>query len=343
MNAAEPCLSLARLASPPAGQPGRQLADRHDRKRGACRCVAAAGRWEGGHRACKLFRSWPCGPSTSQLAHTPCPSRFPQLVHSDYNYEETLSTLRYASRAKFIKNKPRVNEDPKVGWLGVAVTCSEGCVRGLLSSQAEQPALGSHALSKLRQAMRLPPVRCLHHVKHAHPLLLSAMHLRTPCCGSFRQRLPASKPSWLSGSSSARQAQSWAALRRQRPWVQQRRQQAAVVVAERAQWLRRQGQQPSGRPCGRSCSARCGRRPAWRHLQRHGRRLRHRPGEGSGVGWLRNAAGWGSLKLTILCEATCMFRALLYRSNAADNAAAFGTQLPLNSPAPLPVQAAAGG
>lgn len=32
---------------------------------------------------------------------------------SSYNYEETLTTLRYASRAKNIKNKPRVNEDPK--------------------------------------------------------------------------------------------------------------------------------------------------------------------------------------------------------------------------------------
>jgi hypothetical protein len=32
---------------------------------------------------------------------------------ADYNYEETLSTLRYANRAKNIKNKPVVNEDPK--------------------------------------------------------------------------------------------------------------------------------------------------------------------------------------------------------------------------------------
>ena len=29
------------------------------------------------------------------------------------NYEETLSTLRYANRAKNIKNKPTINEDPK--------------------------------------------------------------------------------------------------------------------------------------------------------------------------------------------------------------------------------------
>lgn len=32
---------------------------------------------------------------------------------SDNNYDETLSTLRYANRAKNIKNQPRVNEDPK--------------------------------------------------------------------------------------------------------------------------------------------------------------------------------------------------------------------------------------
>ena len=32
---------------------------------------------------------------------------------ADWNYDETMSTLRYASRAKNIKNKPRVNEDPK--------------------------------------------------------------------------------------------------------------------------------------------------------------------------------------------------------------------------------------
>ena len=32
---------------------------------------------------------------------------------ADYNFEETMSTLRYASAAKKIKNKPRINEDPK--------------------------------------------------------------------------------------------------------------------------------------------------------------------------------------------------------------------------------------
>ncbi len=29
---------------------------------------------------------------------------------ADWNYDETLSTLRYANRAKNIKNKPRINE-----------------------------------------------------------------------------------------------------------------------------------------------------------------------------------------------------------------------------------------
>ena len=36
---------------------------------------------------------------------------------ANYNYEETITTLRYANRAKNIKNKPRVNEDPKDAML----------------------------------------------------------------------------------------------------------------------------------------------------------------------------------------------------------------------------------
>lgn len=32
---------------------------------------------------------------------------------SNDSFEETMSTLRYASRAKSIKNKPKINEDPK--------------------------------------------------------------------------------------------------------------------------------------------------------------------------------------------------------------------------------------
>ena len=36
---------------------------------------------------------------------------------ADYNFDETLSTLRYANRAKQIKNRPVVNEDPKDAML----------------------------------------------------------------------------------------------------------------------------------------------------------------------------------------------------------------------------------
>jgi hypothetical protein len=32
---------------------------------------------------------------------------------ASYNYDETMGTLRYASQAKRIKNKPKINEDPK--------------------------------------------------------------------------------------------------------------------------------------------------------------------------------------------------------------------------------------
>ena len=33
---------------------------------------------------------------------------------ASYNFDETLSTLRYANRAKSIKNKTKINEDPNV-------------------------------------------------------------------------------------------------------------------------------------------------------------------------------------------------------------------------------------
>ncbi len=36
------------------------------------------------------------------------------LSPASYNYDETIGTLRYANRTKMIKNKPKINEDPKV-------------------------------------------------------------------------------------------------------------------------------------------------------------------------------------------------------------------------------------
>ena len=39
------------------------------------------------------------------------------LSPADDNYDETISTLRYANRAKNIKNKPKINEDPKDAML----------------------------------------------------------------------------------------------------------------------------------------------------------------------------------------------------------------------------------
>lgn len=39
---------------------------------------------------------------------------FQAISPADVNYGETLSTLRYANRAKNIINKPTINEDPNV-------------------------------------------------------------------------------------------------------------------------------------------------------------------------------------------------------------------------------------
>ena len=38
---------------------------------------------------------------------------FAAVGPADYNFDETMNTLRYANRAKNIKNKPKVNRNPK--------------------------------------------------------------------------------------------------------------------------------------------------------------------------------------------------------------------------------------
>ncbi|XP_064445899.1 kinesin-like protein KIF17 isoform X3 [Mirounga angustirostris] len=70
------------------------------------------------------------------------------LSPADNNYDETLSTLRYANRAKNIKNKPCINEDPKDALLReyqeeikklkaiLAQQMSPSNLSALLSSQA---------------------------------------------------------------------------------------------------------------------------------------------------------------------------------------------------------------
>ena len=65
------------------------------------------------------------GPCTGLLGWNTKTVMIANIGPADYNYDETLSTLRYANRAKNIKNKPRINEDPKA-------SCSATCLCILL-------------------------------------------------------------------------------------------------------------------------------------------------------------------------------------------------------------------
>ncbi|XP_077581597.1 kinesin-like protein KIF17 [Stigmatopora nigra] len=67
------------------------------------------------------------------------------LSPSGADYEETLSTLRYANRAKSIQNRPRVNEDPKDALLRQYREEIEK-LRGLLSAPVA-PILGDAPLT----------------------------------------------------------------------------------------------------------------------------------------------------------------------------------------------------
>lgn len=61
------------------------------------------------------------------------------LSPADNNYDETLSTLRYANRAKNIKNKPKINEDPKDALLRQYQEEIEK-LKAMLMGQMEVPA-----------------------------------------------------------------------------------------------------------------------------------------------------------------------------------------------------------
>ncbi|XP_061543979.1 kinesin-like protein KIF17 [Phycodurus eques] len=65
------------------------------------------------------------------------------LSPADSNYEESLSTLRYANRAKSIQNRPRINEDPKDALLREyqeEIKKLRALVSGQMSSAAALPS-----------------------------------------------------------------------------------------------------------------------------------------------------------------------------------------------------------
>ncbi|XP_067101509.1 kinesin-like protein KIF17 [Osmerus mordax] len=70
------------------------------------------------------------------------------LSPADNNYEESLSTLRYANRAKSIQNRPRINEDPKDALLREYQEEIK-LLRALISGQ-----LGTTNLSSLLEGQR---------------------------------------------------------------------------------------------------------------------------------------------------------------------------------------------
>ena len=75
-----------------------------------------------------------------------------------YNYDETVSTLRYANRAKNIKNKPKINEDPKDAMLR-EYKAQIDQLKAILEAQAAgQPLDGRWA----GEGMEQPPGQVVH-------------------------------------------------------------------------------------------------------------------------------------------------------------------------------------
>ena len=64
------------------------------------------------------------------------------LGPANYNYDETLSTLLYATRARDIKNAPKINEDPKDALLGQLKAQIEALKKQLADRNAQASADG---------------------------------------------------------------------------------------------------------------------------------------------------------------------------------------------------------
>ncbi|XP_060578330.1 kinesin-like protein KIF17 isoform X2 [Ruditapes philippinarum] len=91
------------------------------------------------------------------------------LSPADNNYDETLSTLRYANRAKNIKNKPKINEDPKDALLRQyqeeierlkamlmgQIPMPEGGFEGVMAAESGQKTSRSDKSSKSDDSARL--------------------------------------------------------------------------------------------------------------------------------------------------------------------------------------------
>ncbi|XP_044023945.1 kinesin-like protein KIF17 isoform X3 [Siniperca chuatsi] len=73
------------------------------------------------------------------------------LSPADNNYEESLSTLRYANRAKSIQNRPRINEDPKDALLREYQEEIKN-LRALISGQLGTANLSSLLADQLSEA-----------------------------------------------------------------------------------------------------------------------------------------------------------------------------------------------
>jgi hypothetical protein len=102
---------------------------------------------------------------------------------ADYNFDETMSTLRYANRAKNIKNKPKINEDPKDTMIREFKAEIER-LKKLLADQAGAASIIAHLQAPLHaaQAHSQPPVSH-HHAPQAEntsPRAQSDSHAHKP-------------------------------------------------------------------------------------------------------------------------------------------------------------------
>ena len=93
---------------------------------------------------------------------------------ADYNYEETLSTLRYANRAKQIKNKPKINEDPKDALLRQYEE-EISSLRAMLQNMQNGGSMSPDQMEQMQRMMSMQNSMANNHVEESVDVLLAKL------------------------------------------------------------------------------------------------------------------------------------------------------------------------
>lgn len=109
----------------------------------------------------------------------------------DYNMDETLSTLRYADRARKIKNKPVVNQDPKVAEINRLNELVQKLKLALLHKESQQSCSNDCQELQKKNELLQQKIRDLTEQLNGNLIKMVFMHEQTELAEQLQDKIKA--------------------------------------------------------------------------------------------------------------------------------------------------------